>query len=64
MGAARMGKTETVEALLAKGADINAKKKNGETALMLAESAGHTEIVRILKQAGVGYKRRQPENVY
>ena len=52
MLAAKKGHTETVEALLDKGADINAKDKYGKTVLMRAEYAGQTEIVRLLKQAG------------
>jgi len=49
--AAREGYTETVETLLTKGADVNAKSK-GWTALMAAAQKGHTKIVRLLKQAG------------
>ena len=41
-----------MKALLAAGADVNAKEKEGWTALMLAAEKGHTEIVQLLKQAG------------
>ena len=52
MMAAGLGRTETVKALIELGADVNAKHKNGATALMAAAGQGHTEIVDILKQAG------------
>lgn len=48
MEAASKGDADTVQALLAKGADVNAKDNNGATALMLAKNK---EIVRILKEA-------------
>jgi ankyrin repeat protein len=41
-----------VKALLVEGADVNAKKSYGDTALMLAKRNEHKEIVRILKEAG------------
>lgn len=42
--AAKQGDTATVKALLAKGADVNAKDKEfGQTALMVAAKGGHTE---------------------
>ena len=50
--AASIGDTEKVQALLAKGADVNAKENKGGTALMAAKRKGHREIVRILKEAG------------
>ncbi len=50
--AAWEGQTEAVKALLAKGADVNAKGREGETALMWAEKHGRSEIVQLLKQAG------------
>jgi ankyrin repeat protein len=43
---------ETVKVLLAHGADTNAKDDNDATALMLAAQNGHSEIVRLLKDAG------------
>ena len=52
MLAAGGGHTEIVEALLASGADMNARYKNGRTSLMFAEECGYTEIVEVLKQAG------------
>ena len=47
--------TEIVELLLENGADINAKDKNGDTALDLAsinENNENNEIIKILENAG------------
>jgi ankyrin repeat protein len=52
VGAASTGDTEKVQALLAKGADVNAKDNKGRTALMGANKKGHKEIVQLLKKAG------------
>jgi len=49
--AAFKGGTDTVQALLAHGADVNAKTIYGETALMKAEKRGHKEIIQLLKEA-------------
>ncbi|MFQ5927816.1 MAG: ankyrin repeat domain-containing protein [Terriglobia bacterium] len=49
--AAKKGDAAAVEALLAAGADVNAKDKDGMTALMLAEKEGHTTVVRLLEKA-------------
>ncbi len=46
--AARKGDVEAVKALLAKGADVNAKTEYGATALSLAADKGHVEVVKIL----------------
>ena len=48
----RDGSTQTVAKLLARGADVNAKKLNGYTALMIAAKNGHTEIVAQLLDRG------------
>ena len=42
----------TALVLIAAGADIKAKDKDGKTALMLAVQGDHDEVVRVLKQAG------------
>ena len=52
MEAASKGDTEKVQALLAKGADVNAKTNYGTTTLMTAKKKGHKKIVQLLKKAG------------
>jgi serine/threonine-protein phosphatase 6 regulatory ankyrin repeat subunit B len=49
---ARKGDTAGVKALIDKGADVNAKNKDGDTALMSASLKGHTEIVKALIEKG------------
>ena len=44
--------TEIVRMLLQRGANVEWKAANGETALSLARKRGHTEIVDLLMQAG------------
>ena len=50
--ATKQGDTAAVKALLTRGADVNAKNKKGETALMGAAWYGHTTIVEALLKAG------------
>jgi ankyrin repeat protein len=51
--AAAYGHTDTVQALLAHGADVNAKEnRKGTTALFFASVGGHTEMVRALLVGG------------
>jgi ankyrin repeat protein len=50
--ASERGHVNVVKYLIKHGANINAKKKNGDTALSLAENNGHTEVARILREAG------------
>jgi len=50
--AAENGDLHRVNALLAKGADVNAKLNNGGTALMLASQNGHLEVVQALLAKG------------
>ncbi|MFX0200286.1 MAG: ankyrin repeat domain-containing protein, partial [Candidatus Hodarchaeota archaeon] len=52
MEAASKGDTEKVHALLAKGADVNAKDNDGLTALMRAALQGHTDTVHALLAKG------------
>lgn len=46
------GDAATVEALLAKGADINAKDKNGGTPLLFATALGNKELTKLLLARG------------
>ena len=50
--AAWKGDTVKVRVLLVKGADINAKDKEGFTALMCAAMCGYTDIVQVLLAKG------------
>ncbi|MGB5013267.1 MAG: ankyrin repeat domain-containing protein, partial [Pyrinomonadaceae bacterium] len=43
---------EAVELLIAKGADINAKNKDGKTPLQLAIDSKNKEIAELLKKHG------------
>ena len=52
MLAAENGHSDTVKTLLDAGADVNARAKDGVTALMRAEHEGHSEIIQLLKKAG------------
>jgi ankyrin repeat protein len=57
MTAARTGKVEAVKALLAAGADVNAKEsKRGQTAIMWAAAEGNTEVVQELLRAGADFR--------
>jgi ankyrin repeat protein len=44
--------------LLAKGADVNSKMNNGETALMIASYRGHKEIMQLLLVKGADVNAR------
>ena len=52
MTAAVIGSTEAVRFLLQAGAEVNSKNDNKETALLLAEKWGHSDIVNLLREAG------------
>jgi ankyrin repeat protein len=52
MKASQAGHLDVVQALLAKGAEVNAKANNGGTALMLASLAGHPDVVQALLAQG------------
>ena len=51
ISAAARGHASTVEALLRGGADPAMRARNGTTALEIARSAGHAEVVRLLEAA-------------
>jgi len=50
--AARKGDAAAVKALLAKGAEVNAKLRYGTTALSYAADRGHLEVVKVLVEHG------------
>ena len=51
MGAAMVGDLTMVQALLDKGADVHARlRETNESAVTFAESHGHAEIARLLRQ--------------
>lgn len=50
--AVKSGTIETVEALLVKGADVNAKDSSGYTALMRAAWSGHSNVAKVLLEKG------------
>lgn len=50
--ATRVGDAAAVEALLAKGADVNARYRYGTTALFKAAERGHVEVVKVLLAHG------------
>lgn len=52
MVAAERGYTEVVKALIDSGADVNAQRNNGWSALIHAARHGRTETVRVLMDAG------------
>ncbi|MGH9721738.1 MAG: ankyrin repeat domain-containing protein, partial [Bryobacteraceae bacterium] len=52
VAAARSGDLSQVKALLDKGADVNARGRYGQTALLFASNRGHLEVVKLLLAAG------------
>jgi ankyrin repeat protein len=52
MHAAERGHTETVKELIKAGADLNARNKNNDTALTLAEKSKQDVVVKLLEVAG------------
>ena len=45
-------KTDIVKALLARGANVNLRSRNGYTALTWAQARKNSEVIRILRRAG------------
>jgi uncharacterized protein len=54
------GDTNAVEHMVAKGADVNVKDKDGITALMWASTLGHTETAKFLIAKGADVNARTP----
>ena len=62
LDAAQKGDISTVKALLAKGADVNAKNNNGGTVLMYASNEDHIEVVRELLAKGADVNAKNNKN--
>ena len=58
IAAARKSNVEAVKALLAKGADVNAKTEYGATPLFFACDRGNVEVVKLLLAAGADIEAR------
>jgi ankyrin repeat protein len=56
--AASQGKHRVVAAMIAAGADINAKGDHGKTPLMCAAENGHSKVVDLLIRKGADLERR------
>lgn len=59
MFAAQFGRLDTVGELLASGARVNLHEKGLYSALMLAAGNGHTDVVRVLAEAGATLDDRE-----
>ena len=63
MMASQQGHLDVVQALLAKGADVNAKDNDGATALMLASQNGHLDVVQALLAKGADVNAKANDGV-
>jgi ankyrin repeat protein len=61
MTCARTGNADAVKALLARGADVNAREARGQTALMWAASQKHSAAVKALIEGGADVNARSSE---
>lgn len=64
MNAVLKGDAEAAKTHIDAGADVNAKKGFGGTALMRAADKGHIETVRVLIAAGAGKDRESLETAF
>ncbi len=53
--AAQNGQTALVQALIARGADVNYQNKTGQTPLMYATRGGHLDAMKAIVEAGADY---------
>jgi hypothetical protein len=58
VAAARAGDLAAMQKLLARGVDVNAKDKDGGTALMAASAQGHLDVVQALLENGADVKAK------
>ncbi len=63
MEASRLGHIEVVQALINKGADLNAKRTDGVTALMIASDKGYKEVVQALLDKGADVNAKKTDGV-
>lgn len=63
ISAARDGNTDTVKALLAKGADVNAKDSAVNTALIAAAWRGHSDVAKALLEKGADVTPKNSDGV-
>jgi hypothetical protein len=61
--AARRGDTAVVQALLDKGADVNARTTDGTTALIAATRGGHGAVIKVLLDKGADVNAKRMDGV-